>query len=112
MGAMLGFSPTVYVQYGPTTSPPPAAPETIEATSDIETVMGLAPAANIAVYETANANGVDLDPWTAAIIGGISGIPLPSGHLVVVGSLRIRSNKPDRREWAVRVGDPLFSPRP
>jgi subtilase family serine protease len=72
----LGISPTVYVN-ADTTFPPPSSAQTIEATSDIETLMGLAPAANIAVYESANVSGVDLDPWTAAI-GGVSGIPLPA----------------------------------
>jgi subtilase family serine protease len=54
-----------------------AAPATIEATSDIETLMGLAPSANISVYETANGAGVDLNPWTEAI-GGVSGEATPS----------------------------------
>jgi hypothetical protein len=72
----LKISPTVKTTTDGTiqSSAPPA---TIEATSDIETLMGLAPAANIAVYESANAAGVDLNPWTEAI-GGVSGIPLPS----------------------------------
>jgi Pro-kumamolisin, activation domain/Fibronectin type III domain/Tectonin domain len=72
----LGISPTVDVS-ADTTFPPPSSPQTLEATSDIETVMGLAPTANIAVYETGNVDQVDLDPWTSAI-GGASGIPLPA----------------------------------
>jgi subtilase family serine protease len=72
----LGVSPTIYV-YGDTTYPPPSAPQTVEGTLDVETVMDVAPSARIAVYETANVDGVDLDPWTAAI-GGVNGIPLPA----------------------------------
>ncbi len=74
----LGISPKLYVQKDTKAGfQPPSSPQTIEATSDIETLMGLAPSANIAVYETANVNGVDLDPWTAAISAGTPGIPLP-----------------------------------
>ena len=74
----LVIAPKVYVEKDSNPGlQPPSSPQTIEATSDIETVMGLAPSANMAVYETANANGVDLDPWTAAI-AGTSGIPLPN----------------------------------
>lgn len=73
----LGVSPTIYVD-GDTTFPPPGAPQTLEATLDIETVVDIAPSANIALYESANIDGVNLDPWTAAIGGGVAGIPLPA----------------------------------
>jgi subtilase family serine protease len=72
----LKVSPTVYTTTDGTINSS-AAPATIEATSDIETLMGLAPSANIAVYESANASGVDLNPWTEAI-GGVSGVPRPA----------------------------------
>ncbi len=72
----LGISPTIYVN-ADSENPPPTAPQTLEATADVETVMDVAPSANIAVYETANVDSINLDPWTAAI-GGISGIPLPA----------------------------------
>jgi subtilase family serine protease len=72
----LNVSPTIYVNTD-TVSPPPSSPQTIEATADIETVMSVAPAANMAVYESGNVAGVNLDPWTAAI-GGVTGIPLPA----------------------------------
>ncbi len=74
----LGISPKVYVEKDANPGlQPPSSPQTIEATSDIETLMGLAPSTNIAVYETANPDSVDLDPWTSAI-AGTAGIPLPN----------------------------------
>ncbi len=72
----LGVSPKIYPA-ADSVAPPPSTPQTIEATADIETVMAVAPAASVAVYETANSDGVNLDPWTAAI-GGVTGIPLPA----------------------------------
>ena len=72
----LGVSPKIFPN-ADSLSPPPNTPQTIEATVDIETVMAVAPAANLAVYESANVASVNLDPWTAAI-GGVTGIPLPA----------------------------------
>ncbi len=73
----LDVSPTIYVEQD-TTNPPPSSPATPEATADIETLMSIAPSAKIAVYETANTIGVNLDPWTEAITGAGSTAPTPS----------------------------------
>jgi subtilase family serine protease len=73
----LGVLPTIYVEQDPT-NPAPSPPAHPEATADIETLMSIAPSANIAVYETANLVGVNLDPWNEAITGAGSTAPTPS----------------------------------
>ncbi len=81
----LGVSPTIYVEQD-TVSPPPSSPQTLEAASDVETVMSIAPSANIAVYETADNPGIDLDPWNEAITGADVTTPLPSLPSVISSS--------------------------
>ena len=81
----LGVSPTIDVEQD-AISPPPSSPVTLEAASDIDTLMSIAPSATIAVYETANNPGIDLDPWTEAITGAGLSTPLPSLPSVISSS--------------------------
>jgi subtilase family serine protease len=78
--ACLNVSPTVASEVDPS-YPPLTTPQTLEATADIETLIGIAPSASIEVYETQN-GGPDLDPWKNAI----TGLGLPSPPAVISSS--------------------------